>query len=228
MARRIDGRIEPGQKISTALSARAWNRAQDAADIVLGERLGLGIGDKKPSPLHYVVVRMPLQSATNLGNNIDLAVGHSVGMPLTGTRNSIFNTNLSLPWNPNNEEQNRVTLEQDLAVPSSAFQWIDIPDAGMASEQFGVIESISKDEVNGVCFARLIVGGVFMCRAIAWAPADRLMGPPPVPAQQTALPLWRPYATMAPAGSASVLAVGAWYRLGANPWPRVYECLVRM
>ena len=35
---RKDGRIEPGQKLGTAISARAWNRAQDAADIVLGER----------------------------------------------------------------------------------------------------------------------------------------------------------------------------------------------
>lgn len=30
------GRIEPGQPLESAISARAWNRAQDAADIVLG------------------------------------------------------------------------------------------------------------------------------------------------------------------------------------------------
>lgn len=33
---RADGRIEPGQKLTSAISARAWNRAQQAADIVLG------------------------------------------------------------------------------------------------------------------------------------------------------------------------------------------------
>jgi len=38
MPRRPDGRIDPGQKLATAISARAWNRAQDAADIVLGGR----------------------------------------------------------------------------------------------------------------------------------------------------------------------------------------------
>ena len=32
------GRVNPGQKLTTAFSARAWNRAQDAADIVLGDR----------------------------------------------------------------------------------------------------------------------------------------------------------------------------------------------
>lgn len=35
---RKDGRIEPGQRLGRSISARAWNRAQDAADIVLGER----------------------------------------------------------------------------------------------------------------------------------------------------------------------------------------------
>jgi|GEM_PF-3914052 len=40
MPNRKDGRIEPGQPIASAISARAWNRAQDAADIVLGNRPG--------------------------------------------------------------------------------------------------------------------------------------------------------------------------------------------
>lgn len=35
MPSRKDGRVEPGQPIKTAFSASAWNRAQDAADIVL-------------------------------------------------------------------------------------------------------------------------------------------------------------------------------------------------
>jgi hypothetical protein len=37
---RPDGRIEPGQPIRGAISARAWNRAQDAADLVLGANPG--------------------------------------------------------------------------------------------------------------------------------------------------------------------------------------------
>lgn len=39
---RQDGRIEPGQRLSSAISARAWNRAQQAADIVLGSVPGTG------------------------------------------------------------------------------------------------------------------------------------------------------------------------------------------
>ncbi len=37
---RPDGRIEKGQRLGSAISARAWNRAQDAADVVLGVRPG--------------------------------------------------------------------------------------------------------------------------------------------------------------------------------------------
>lgn len=37
---RPDGRIEKGQPLNRAISARAWNRAQDAADLVLGARPG--------------------------------------------------------------------------------------------------------------------------------------------------------------------------------------------
>ena len=46
------GRIEAGQRIGGAISARAWNRAQDAADLVLGATLGtsatLGPAGKAP------------------------------------------------------------------------------------------------------------------------------------------------------------------------------------
>ena len=37
---RPDGRIESGQPLRGAISARAWNRAQDAADLVLGAYAG--------------------------------------------------------------------------------------------------------------------------------------------------------------------------------------------
>ena len=37
---RPDGRLEPGQPLRGAISARAWNRAQDAADRVLGANPG--------------------------------------------------------------------------------------------------------------------------------------------------------------------------------------------
>jgi hypothetical protein len=46
-----DGRIERGQPLESAISARAWNRAQDAADIVLGARVGMSaLSPRTPAP----------------------------------------------------------------------------------------------------------------------------------------------------------------------------------
>ena len=45
------GRITPGQSLERAISARAWNRAQDAADVVLERNEGLGVD---PSELNRV------------------------------------------------------------------------------------------------------------------------------------------------------------------------------
>jgi hypothetical protein len=50
MNSRGDGRIEPGQPINTAISARAWNRAQDAADIVLGTTPSFLTSESRSSP----------------------------------------------------------------------------------------------------------------------------------------------------------------------------------
>ena len=48
-----DGLIEKGQRLASAISARAWNRAQDASDIVLGVRPGLEAGNSS-APAHYL------------------------------------------------------------------------------------------------------------------------------------------------------------------------------
>jgi hypothetical protein len=45
---RQDGRIEPGQPLRGAISARAWNRAQDAADLVLGASTGTSVTPGSP------------------------------------------------------------------------------------------------------------------------------------------------------------------------------------
>jgi predicted RecA/RadA family phage recombinase len=51
-----DGRIEKGQRIASAISARAWNRAQDAADIVLGVRPGVEVEAGRLSQKPYTWV----------------------------------------------------------------------------------------------------------------------------------------------------------------------------
>jgi hypothetical protein len=56
---RADGRIEPGQPLRGAISARAWNRAQDAADLVLGSTTGVeaGIGQAGSKPYAWVLCK---------------------------------------------------------------------------------------------------------------------------------------------------------------------------
>lgn len=56
---RPDGRVTPGQRINSAFSARAWNRAQDAADIVLGQSPSLVADAPSPygPPFEYVYCR---------------------------------------------------------------------------------------------------------------------------------------------------------------------------
>lgn len=49
-----NGRIYPGQPLRSAISARAWNRAQDAADIVLGS--APQITTDNPQPFRYCIV----------------------------------------------------------------------------------------------------------------------------------------------------------------------------
>lgn len=58
--RRNDGRIEPGQPLRGAISAKAWNRAQDAADVVLGQRPSVFAGGVRgPEPPHNACPCMP-------------------------------------------------------------------------------------------------------------------------------------------------------------------------
>lgn len=68
---RSDGRLSQGMEIATAISARAWNRAQDAADIVLRSRMS----DAKPqgvAPASLVIL-------CNVGTTEEgVAIGHVV------------------------------------------------------------------------------------------------------------------------------------------------------
>jgi len=61
---RNDGRIEPGEPISAAFSARAWNRAQDAADRVLGRSLDNNASGVSP----YAWPCMTISVANTTGN----------------------------------------------------------------------------------------------------------------------------------------------------------------
>jgi hypothetical protein len=95
---RPDGRIEKGQRLSTAISARAWNRAQEAADRVLGA--GTGVEANGVIPLRLPGVRVPLagkgfygQVATFGSNALDRSVFlPQLNAPYSTTSFSSFTT----------------------------------------------------------------------------------------------------------------------------------------
>ena len=84
-----NGRIEKGMKIGGAISARAWNRAQQAADIVLGEQGGRDAsGVHGPSPLnHQIYVRN--DAGTGVGYWGVLAITGVVAPPTGSTGASV-------------------------------------------------------------------------------------------------------------------------------------------
>jgi len=56
---RPDGRLEQGQPIRGAISARAWNRAQDAADLVLNSRFNISSipGNRNATPYTEALIQ---------------------------------------------------------------------------------------------------------------------------------------------------------------------------
>jgi hypothetical protein len=77
---RPDGRIEKGQRLSSAISARAWNRAQEAADRVLGAGTGFEAdGIRGPSAPYTFVLCKPSVTVQRWG------VLEITGMEITPT-----------------------------------------------------------------------------------------------------------------------------------------------
>jgi len=84
-----NGRIEKGQRIGGVISARAWNRAQDAADLVLGEQGGRhAVGVHGPAPLNaQIYVRN--DAGTGVGYWGVLAITGVVAPPTGSTGASV-------------------------------------------------------------------------------------------------------------------------------------------
>lgn len=86
---RNDGRIEKGQRLSSAISARAWNRAQEAADRVLGAQPGTeGAGLTSATPAPNVVL-IKNDSGADVPQCGVLGISGAVFNPHTGNHGQI-------------------------------------------------------------------------------------------------------------------------------------------
>jgi hypothetical protein len=139
-SKRPDGRVEPGQRISSAFSARAWNRAQDAADVVLGARTGAMAG---------------ASSVTQRASNIVL-VRNTSGQPVPWLGVLEFEGVQISPVGG--------TLDGTNADSARAREFVRQPVlTGVmpnGTRPFGV--AIEPIPIDG--FGRLAVGGVFACQ----------------------------------------------------------------
>lgn len=137
---RPDGRIEKGQRLTSAISARAWNRAQDAADIVLGVTPGTVAGDG-----------IPIEKASNI-----VLVRNNSGQPVPWLGVLEFNGIVIDPGNGTLEGQNANSDKARELVRRPVLVGV-LPDG---TRPFGV--ALEPIPVNGI--GRVAVGGTFTCK----------------------------------------------------------------
>jgi hypothetical protein len=216
-----DGRIEKGQRLSTAISARAWNRAQDAADIVLGVRPGFGVPHVSSSQDHLTV--KILKTSLDIPHE-ELEVGHAISINnlFTDPNGALLQT--SLPLNAQSED--------DLPAYSTDQQIISAPTSSIGpGVRCGVIEQVSELQDNSHYICKVRVRGLVRCRVLFLTQGASVSPPPPLPTTQSLRQYWRRYLLATDYGYGSIVAVGSRYKLnadGVSLYPAVAEALVML
>jgi len=224
---RPDGRIEKGQRLATAISARAWNRAQDAADRVLGAAPGVEAGATVTDG-NTIVVRIA-QGWPTL-NHTPLAVGHGISIPLNrGTQTLLLTTSKNTTGSATSKV---VSSEDDLVQ----FSTTDTPcftiesgttDTSLGS-RCGIIESVSA-LADGYYTCTVRVRGLVRCRVLLLQAGASVSPPPPYPTNAGLQSFWRRYLMATEYGYGAILGLGARYRLnGNNAYPAIAEAVVNL
>jgi hypothetical protein len=153
---RPDGRIEKGQRLGSAISARAWNRAQDAADVVLGVRPGFEAGSL--SLLDYAIV-VPVQLNSAPGINYS-----HVGVPIKISGCEVFGTTAA--------PAGLKLLRGQIAEPTDMRNTTMLP----APEMFALtVEPMKSGETLVV---RCAIKGLAVARVRQFADTDRYVALP--------------------------------------------------
>lgn len=166
---RPDGRIEKGQKLRTAISARAWNRAQDAADIVLGATPGSVAGDSTPIEKASNIVLVYNASGQTIPacGVIGIQFSHSPGVTYPGV---IDPTGGRLSDATGDDAEQKVKNSKAKEFFRRPLLYGIMP---MAGQNFAVaLEPILNGTVG-----RCAAGGVFACRVHIVNPDHQYAGP---------------------------------------------------
>lgn len=142
---RPDGRIEKGQRLSSAISARAWNRAQEAADRVLGAQPGVEAG--------------PLTQAERAANVVLVQNDSGIDVPACGV--------LSISHPLINPSGGNLTGDADADKRARSFfqQPVLIGVAPLSSSHDWRI-AVALEPIAQGKIGRFAVGGVFPCKVM--------------------------------------------------------------
>ena len=158
---RPDGRITPGQPLRNAISAQAWNRAQDAADIVLGKMIGAaGSGASA-----FVGPTISALCRNNSGQDLIAGTAKFVtGVELPTDEQMLAAWSTLAPWN----SQELIDKYGDTAFVSQPI--ITLGEAGDSkTKAWGVaLEPIKGGDIGRVAFC-----GVVAVRLIVEKESDR-------------------------------------------------------
>jgi hypothetical protein len=164
---RNDGRIEKGQRLSSAISARAWNRAQQAADIVLGVEPGVSA---TPGPVEPSRVVVPCLVSSSKD---DITVGHVVKI----TACSAYDI-------PDESHATRCPAAHSLT--GEIIEPVSLGDYAKAKVQLGVIVSgVTMPKSGATAIVNVCISGMCIARvrprdAIAsdgWQERQFIQGP---------------------------------------------------
>jgi len=139
---RQDGRVEQGQRLTSAFSARAWNRAQDAADIVLGQRYGMAAGPAEYDQLSANIILIRNQSGFTVPWLGVLGISGPIFSPVNG---SLTGTD---------------------PASRSARQFVSQPAVNGRVPLAGDSVVVCMEPIANGAIGRAAVGGVFACRVL--------------------------------------------------------------
>lgn len=155
---RPDGRIEKGQSLNRAISARAWNRAQDAADVVLGVRPGFSAPGVSLTP-YAIVVAVKLTSPPTVNYPY-------VGVPIKITGCDIFGT----AQNPAGVSE----ISGEIAEPTDLRNTTFLP----APEMFAVTVEPMVAGASPTTAVRCAIKGLCVARVRIYSATDRYVALP--------------------------------------------------
>jgi len=220
---RQDGRIEPGQPLDGAISARAWNRAMDATDIVMGDNIGAVRGQRTVFGIQRVMVRIRSTSTFVTSGDLPLKPGQGFPLPMGVLMSKATNA-------PSGMAASEEDLPHFETVDTPVYTISDEVSYFYASNRAGIIEKVADDGMeSNYKVVTVIASGIVRCRMLVLNDGACALPPPPYPNSTSLRPYWRRYLTTGEYGYGTILAKGAKYFLrGQLDYPHVAECLVHL